>query len=105
MESFSNALIWDDVLHVAYRGFAPDFLASALTDMCGRGLRLTRAAESARAVSRGLELSMDDFSISEGPHASLNAKAWDVKILRMWLVPCMHSMCDMCDFVEDAVCQ
>ena len=87
MEKFSNALIWDDVLHVAYRGFAPDFLASALTDACGKGLRLTRAAECAQswAASRGLELSMDDFSISEGPYGSLNAKAMDVKILCLWL--------------------
>ena len=35
----------DEVLHIAHRGFGLDCLASALTDMCGKGLRLTRAAE------------------------------------------------------------
>ena len=87
MVGFSNALIWNDTLHVAWRGFAPDFVASALAELFGRGAKLIMASELARswAVSRGLELSTDEFSLSDDKHPSLNAKGHDVKILCLWL--------------------
>ena len=89
MHGFSNRLIWDDVLHVAWRGFAADFVASVLVDMFGKGGALLRAHDLAKhwAKWRGLELALDEFSLSEDAYPSLNAKGNDIKMLCLWLVP------------------
>ena len=87
LERFSNRLIFDDTLHVAYRGFAPNFIAAALIDVFGRGQSLTRAFVMALSWARirGHELSLDEFALSEDKYPSLNAKGWDCKILCLWL--------------------
>ena len=46
--NFSNRLIWDDALHVAWLGFAPDFVASVLVDMFGNADALLRAHDLAK---------------------------------------------------------
>ena len=83
---FSNCLICKDVLHVAYRGFGPDFIASALIDCFGKGKTLNDAFElaSSWAAYRGVQLSIDDFWFSDDKYPSLNAKGWDIKLLSQW---------------------
>ena len=87
LPGFSNCLVWDDTLHVAYRGFAADFIGSALVDLFGRGTALTRAFDLAHAWTAycNVTLSIDEFSISDDKFPMLNAKAWDIKLLCMWL--------------------
>ena len=87
LKGFSNSLIYDDVLHVAYRGFGPEFIASALCDVFGKA-RLTDAFELSRTWARAhdLELSIDEFVLSEDKFPSLNAKGADIKVLSKWLV-------------------
>ena len=85
---FTNRLMWDDTLHVAWRGFAPDFLGSALVDQFGRGAVLRKACEAAWlwARSHNLEIAVDEFTFAEGEKfPSVNAKGWDVKNLCVWL--------------------
>ena len=92
MTGFSNRLIWDDSLHVAYRGFAADWVGSVLVDLFGRGNALVEAAASATwwAKSHGHVLSIDEFSFDES-YPSINAKAWDVKLLCQWLAWWLHT--------------
>ena len=92
MPGFSNRLIWDDSLHVAYRGFAADWVGSVLVDLFGRGNALVEAAASATwwAKSHGHVLSIDEFSFDES-YPSINAKAWDVKLLCQWLAWWLHT--------------
>ena len=52
LPGFSNALIFDDTLHVAWRGFAADFLASSLIDMFGKGAALQKACDMAGIVRK-----------------------------------------------------
>ena len=77
---------------MAWRGFAADFAASVLVDMFGKGLALQKACDMARhwATSKGHQLSLDEFSLSDDKFPSLNAKAWDVKLVCLWLVPGQH---------------
>ena len=80
----------DDVLHVVYRGFAPDLIASALLDMFAPD-QLSGAFECAKAWSnagpgRTRELSCDEFVIGyEGNFPTLFAKGHDCKVLIYWL--------------------
>ena len=90
---FTNRLIWDDSLHVAYRGFAAELCGSMVVEMFGKqGNQLLRASEMlhcwARANSH--ELSLLEFSFSED-YPSLNAKGWDVKLVCMWLAFWQHA--------------
>ncbi|CAE7229078.1 unnamed protein product [Symbiodinium sp. CCMP2592] len=87
MDGFSNSLIYDDTLHVAYRGFGPDFVASALVCMFGRGMELQRACNMAAdwARSHNYYLSIDEFSLSDDKFPALNAKGWEVKLLCLWM--------------------
>ena len=89
---FSNRLIWDDTLHVAFRGFAADYTASAIIDLFGRA-GSTRASELLHSWSKmnQLEISLDDFSFSDDSYPSLNAKAWDIKLVCLWLAFRQHS--------------
>ena len=41
LPGFSNRLIHDDALHVAWRSFGPEFVASAIVDVFGLGSKLT----------------------------------------------------------------
>ena len=88
LENFSNRLVWDDTLHVAFRGFAPDYIASSLVDLFGKGQALNKAFEAALSWAHwhGHPLSCDEFSLSDDKFPSLNAKAWDCKVLSLWLV-------------------
>ncbi|CAE7897476.1 unnamed protein product, partial [Symbiodinium necroappetens] len=93
MPGFSNRLIWDDSLHVAYRGFAADWVGSVIVDIFGRGTAaLVEAHECASwwAKSHGYTLAIDDFSFDDG-YPSILAKAWDVKLLCQWLVSRLHA--------------
>ncbi|CAE7426316.1 unnamed protein product, partial [Symbiodinium sp. CCMP2456] len=87
MDGFTNSLIFDDTLHVAYRGFAPDFLASTLICIFGRGMALQAACNMAGdwARARGYYLSIDEFSLSDDKFPSLNAKGWEIKLLCLWI--------------------
>ncbi|CAE7679498.1 unnamed protein product [Symbiodinium sp. CCMP2592] len=87
LPGFSNALIFDDTLHVAWRGFAADFLASSLINIFGKGAALQKACDMAglRAKARGYSLSIDEFSLSEERFSSLNAKGYEIKLLCVWL--------------------
>ena len=95
LNNFTNRMVWDDTLHVAYRGFAPNFVAAALGDLFGRGQALTKACSMAHAWARlrGHELSLDELSLSDERFPSLNAKGWDVKLLCIWLVFGPSSFC------------
>ncbi|CAE7679568.1 unnamed protein product [Symbiodinium sp. CCMP2592] len=81
MDRFSNSSIYDDTLHVAYRGFGPDFVASALVCMFGRGMELQRACNMAAdwVRSQNYYLSIDEFSLSDDKFPALNAKGWEVE--------------------------
>lgn len=84
---FSNRLIWDDSLHVAYRGFAADFCGSVVAEIFGKqGNQLLRATEMLHCWARAKShpLSMEEFSFSDD-YPSLNAKGWDIKLVCMWL--------------------
>ena len=98
MDGFSNSLIFDDTLHVAYRGFAPDFVASALICMFGRGLALQTACNMAAdwARAHGHYLSIEEFSLSEDKYPSLNAKGWEVKLLCLWIAATSHQYLNTC---------
>ena len=87
LPGFSNALIFDDTLHVAWRGFAADFLASSLIDMFGKGAALQKTCDMAGhwAKARGYSLSIDEFSLSDDRFPSLNAKGYEIKLLCVWL--------------------
>ncbi|CAE7623014.1 unnamed protein product [Symbiodinium sp. CCMP2592] len=87
LPGFSNALIFDDTLHVAWRGFAADFLASSLINIFGKGAALQKACDMAGqwAKARGYSLSIDEFSLSEERFPSLNAKGYEIKLLCVWL--------------------
>ncbi|CAE7204615.1 unnamed protein product [Symbiodinium sp. CCMP2592] len=90
---FSNRLIWDDSLHVAYRGFAAELCGSMVVDMFGKqGNQLLRATEMLHcwAKSNGLFLSLDELSFSED-YPSLNCKGWDIKLVSMWLAFWQHA--------------
>ena len=88
LPGFTNALMFDDTLHVAWRGFAADFLASSLVQMFGKGAELQKACDMADhwARARGYALSIDDFSFSDDRFPSLNAKGYEIKLLCLWLV-------------------
>ena len=84
---FCNKLIPDDTLHVAWRGFVPEFLASASVDVLGTGDALLRPHELDKLWAKrcGLELSTVACILSEDAYLYLNAKSWDLKLLRSWL--------------------
>ena len=91
MQCFSNETIWGDTLHLAYRGFAPNFVASALLDIFGKqGLDSAYDLAKLWASARKLHLSLDSFTLSDEAYPSLNAKGWDIKLLCCWLVTCLH---------------
>ena len=88
---FSNMLVHYDTLHVCYRGFGPDLVASVLLDLFPKsrgGLTTAHDLASLWAKAYNLELACDDFTIStEEKYSYLNAKGADIKILLLWLVP------------------
>ncbi|CAE7722926.1 unnamed protein product [Symbiodinium necroappetens] len=94
MDGFTNALVFDDTLHVAWRGFAADFLASCLILIFGKGVGLQRACENAGlwARARGYSLSIDEFSLSDDKFPSVNAKGYEIKICCTWLAAWLQSM-------------
>ena len=89
VQGFTNHMIWNDTLHVAYRGFAPEFAAGVLVDIFGRGEKLTAAASLVHTWAKlhGHPLSMDLFALSDEKFPSLNAKGFDLKIICLWLEP------------------
>jgi len=102
VSGFSNRLIWDDSLHVAYRGFAADVCGSMVADMFGKqGALLSKAGDMLHSWARanGHELAMDEFSFSDD-YPSLNAKGWDIKLVCMWLAFWWHA--NMCTCRYDA---
>jgi hypothetical protein len=94
-------MIWNDTLHVIYRGFLPEFLGSALMELAAekvwlpsRSLQdnLDRAYSMCRDFlsSSGLgRLSLDDFAKSsfDNDHnfPALPGKAQDSKLIALWL--------------------
>ena len=88
---FHSMLIHYDTLHVCYRGFGPDLVASALLDFFPKsrgGLTTAHDLASSWAKACNLELSCDEFVINtEEKYAYLNCKGADTKILLLWLVP------------------
>ena len=98
---FSNRLIWDDSLHVAYRGFAADFCGSVVAEIFGKqGNLLMRGTEMLHCWARanGHALSMEEFSFSDD-YPSLNCKGWDVKLVCMWLAFWQHAAA-MCSYID-----
>ena len=81
---FHNLLVHYDTLHVCYRGFGPDMVASVLLDLFpkSRGGLVAAHDLALWAKACNLELSCDEFTVStEEKYAYLNAKGADIKIL------------------------
>ena len=89
ISGFHNKLIHYDTLHVCYRGFAPDFVASVMLDVFTAQLGgLVAAHDQCKlwAKANGEELACDDFILNaEENSASLNAKGADIKLVCLWL--------------------
>ena len=86
--------VQDDVLHVVYRGFGPDWIASALIEIFGKTeAALAKAHSLAKSWARAkkVELSVDEFNIiQEKGYPQLAAKGYDIKLLILWLAPWRH---------------
>ena len=101
VQSFSNHLIWPDPLHVAYRGFAPNFAASCLLDFFHGSGGLDNAFDCLKSWSkaRAVEISMDEINVGDdGGFPTLNAKGFDVKWVCVFLAPLLY----LKDFTETA---
>ena len=100
---FSNDMIWPDTLHIAFRGFAANFTASCLHDVFAAS-KFDQAFCMLKswATSQNVQLSMDEIAIGDdGGFPSLNAKAWDVKLVCMFLAAWQDLTCDCCSFVPE----
>ncbi len=105
-EYFDNTFILNDPLHVVYRGFAPDFVASGVMQMLRAGFwgqsnqqsRMDSAFNDAKAwvkQHRHEPLSINEFTkatlgLAEGGYPELHAKGHDVKTLVFWLATLLH---------------
>ena len=99
-ESFHKSLIFNDPLHVVYRGFAPSFVSSALmllveSKFFGLGVLQQQYDAAYYAAGQfikqsGLEaLSLEDFTrasigLDDG-YPEMNAKGADIKSLIFWV--------------------
>ncbi|CAE7210475.1 unnamed protein product, partial [Symbiodinium sp. CCMP2592] len=80
---FHNKLIHYDTLHVCYRGFAPDLVASVMLDIFPDRGGLIKAHDLCClwAKANGAELACDDFILNaDEKYATLNAKGADIKL-------------------------
>ncbi|CAE7830905.1 unnamed protein product [Symbiodinium sp. CCMP2592] len=85
---FHNKLIHYDTLHVCYRGFAPDLVASVMLDIFPDRGGLIKAHDLCClwAKANGAELACDDFILNaDEKYATLNAKGADIKLVCLWL--------------------
>ena len=89
LPTFHPRLIWDDVLHVNYRGFAPDYLGSCLLDIFGNKLDVALDLARLWRKSRSLKLECDELVLAEGGYATLNCKGHDARILILFMVSCL----------------
>ena len=80
-----------DVLHVCYRGFGPDYVASCLLEIF-KANQLGQAHDLAClwAKKDGQGLACDDLAIAMEQHfPTLQAKGMDIKLLILWLASCL----------------
>ena len=81
-------MIHFDVLHVCYRVFGADYVASVLQELFPNESKMAAGHHLAKmwCKSHGLDLSCDEFSLGfEGGFATLQAKGMDIRILCCWL--------------------
>lgn len=87
LNGFHPRLTWDDTLHVVFRGFGPDFLAGALTDLFGTELDMAFDLAKMWVQQQGLWLDCKELVISDAAYGSLNVKGRDCKVLLLWMAP------------------
>ena len=106
-ESFHNSLIFNDPLHVVYRGFAPSFVSSLLVLLVGKQFfghgKLQQQYDAAYDAAAqflkqsGLEpLSLEEFTrasigLDDG-YPEMNAKGADIKSLIYWSAHVAHDV-------------
>ena len=89
MRTFHSWCVHFDVLHVAYRGFGPDYIASVLQLLFKGNCEMARGHQLAKgwAKAQGVDLACEEFNISmESSFPTLQAKGMDIKLLTLWLV-------------------
>ena len=89
VDGFTNQLVWPDTLHIAFRGFAPNFAASCLQDFFSKN-KLDRAFDllKAWATAHDVQICMDEIVMGDdGGFPTLNAKGFDIKHVCIFLAP------------------
>lgn len=85
LEGFHPLLIFNDPLHVAYRGFVPDFLASAFQCLFPDADVLLEHIRDYCRVNNWC-IGLDEIAYTtENGYPSLNCKGYDAKILALFL--------------------